>query len=146
MNRNRVSPFGENPPPYYSYGEEIEKFNDNYDDALNSVVSGENIPTKKNPIIDNVNDSVLRRRRSRRSARKLRRRQQLLEGESNEPDVIVDDDDDDDCEDDLRTRIEQKKGPGHWTPFLHERRSVQDWDVSYNPVHDCIQCMFPIAS
>lgn len=60
MNCNCVFFFGENLFFYYFYGEDIEKFDDYYDDILNFVVSGENILIKKNFIIDNVNDLVFR--------------------------------------------------------------------------------------
>lgn len=138
MTRNRVSPFEDN-ASIYSVEKKIEDFDANYDDFI--IPAGqlpgksgdqkldENITKKKNPIVDNVEVSILRRRRSRRSARNLRRRQQQEVGyQKPEVDVVVsdEDDDDDDDKDDLRTRIENKKGPGHWTPFLHQRRSVSE--------------------
>ena len=138
MTRNRVSPFEDN-ASIYSFEKKIEDFDAYYDDSI--IPAGqlpgksgdqkldENITKKKNPIVDNVEVSILRRRRSRRSARNLRRRQQQEVGyQKPEVDVVVsdEDDDDDDDKDDLRTRIENKKGPGHWTPFLHQRRSVSE--------------------
>lgn len=139
MTRNRVSPFEDN-ASIYSVEKKIEDFDANYDDFI--IPAGqlpgksgdqkldENITKKKNPIVDNVEVSILRRRRSRRSARNLRRRQQQEVGyQKPEVDVVVSDEDeeeDDDDKDDLRTRIENKKGPGHWTPFLHQRRSVSE--------------------
>ena len=138
MTRNRVSPFEDN-ASIYSFEKKIEDFDAYYDDTI--IPAGqlpgksgdqkldENTTKKKNPIVDNVEVSILRRRRSRRSARNLRRRQQQEVGyQKPEVDVVVsdEDDDDDDDKDDLRTRIENKKGPGHWTPFLHQRRSVSE--------------------
>lgn len=139
MTRNRVSPFEDN-ASIYSVEKKIEDFDANYDDFI--IPAGqlpgksgdqkldENTTKKKNPIVDNVEVSILRRRRSRRSARNLRRRQQQEVGyKKPEVDVVVSDEDeeeDDDDKDDLRTRIENKKGPGHWTPFLHQRRSVSE--------------------
>ena len=138
MTRNRVSPFEDN-ASIYSVEKKIEDFDANYDDFI--IPAGqlpgksgdqkldENITKKKNPIVDNVEVSILRRRRSRRSARNLRRRQQQEVGyQKPEVDVVVSDEDEeeDDDKDDLRTRIENKKGPGHWTPFLHQRRSVSE--------------------
>lgn len=118
MAQNRVSPIGE----------QIESFDKYYDDTLNSISAVKvEIPndngsqTRKNPIIENVKDSGLRRRSRSRSKSAHRRRRHVQE---DNPGGAESDDDDNDDKDDLRSRIENKKGPGHWTPYLHERRSV----------------------
>jgi hypothetical protein len=117
MTNNRVSPIGE----------QIESFDKYYDDTLNSISAVKvDIPddndrqSRKNPIIDNVKDSGLRKRRKSRSRSARRRRRQIADpGGADSDDDVIDD------EDDIRSRIENKKGPGHWTPYLHERRSVR---------------------
>ncbi|XP_056020163.1 transmembrane channel-like protein 7 isoform X5 [Ostrea edulis] len=116
MAQNRVSPIGE----------QIESFDKYYDDTLNSISAVKvEIPndngsqTRKNPIIENVKDSGLRRRSRSRSKSAHRRRRHVQE---DNPGGAESDDDDNDDKDDLRSRIENKKGPGHWTPYLHERR------------------------
>ncbi|XP_062581702.1 transmembrane channel-like protein 7 isoform X2 [Saccostrea cucullata] len=115
MTRNRVSPIGE----------KIDNFDQYYDDTLQSISAVKvDIPDdngnqiKKNPIIDNVKDSGLRRRRRSRT-RSAHRARNGPETGSNGSDT---DDDGVDDKNDLRTRIENKKGPGHWTPYLKERR------------------------
>ncbi|XP_061181691.1 transmembrane channel-like protein 7 isoform X2 [Saccostrea echinata] len=115
MTRNRVSPIGE----------KIDGFGQYYDDTLHSISAVKvDIPDdngnqiKKNPIIENVKDSGLRRRRRSRTKSAHRARNGQETG-SNGSDT---DDDNIDEKNDLRARIENKKGPGHWTPYLHQRR------------------------